>query len=192
MSTKFYTNLYEIDDHFRKKKYLQLLISSLQNDLSKWTQEAGTSTKYVSPNYNGSQFVVVFQTYSSFAYISHSTPPIKDRYLELISEELTKELNNEMVTLRATVYTPEIYELEKLIGNKHTRKEKLDSLEIEQVKEVIQDTYDDWLMNQTQATGELIAKLIYSYRKNKDIYDIWIDTFKDVKEVNEELQKITG
>lgn len=190
MATKYYYNLWEIEDVYRRKKYAQLLLASLQNDVNKW-REIVTSdrTVYESPDYNGSIFRIEFRLYFTFTYIFHRNPPITDRPLELIGEKITKDLEAAIEKLRETIYTPEVYEIEKLIGNKHSRKEKLEFLEIEQIKENIEDTYNDWLVNETENSAKLIAKLMYYHRKDEDVYNLWLEKFNDIDLVMSELKK---
>lgn len=192
MGARFYSNLYEMEDTYRNKKYYSLLISSLQNDLPKWTESLGTlKTIYTSPKYNGAEFCIEFRSSYHFAYISHKTPPpIADRYSELISESFPSELNALAIKLRESVYTPEIYEIEKLVGNQNSRKEKLEFLEIEQIKDLIEDTYQDWVKDESELSAKLIAKILYSYRRKEEIYNLWLDKFSKIEIINNELKKL--
>lgn len=192
MGARFYSNLWEMEDTFRNKKYLSLLISSLQNDLSKWTEELKSDkTTYESPKYNNSKFVIEFRSNYCFAYISHyGTSPIIDRQSELISESFPSELKTLAVQLRENIYTPEIYEIEKQVGNQHSRKEKLEFLEIEQIKNLIDETYQDWIDDGSNISAKLIAKIIYSYRRKEEIYKLWIEKFVSIELINNELKKL--
>jgi hypothetical protein len=58
MDTKYYNNLFIINDINRKKKYHELILLSLKNDMNKWTVvNIDNITKYISPNYNNSTFI---------------------------------------------------------------------------------------------------------------------------------------
>jgi hypothetical protein len=189
---KYYSNLYEMEDPYRRNKYLSLLLSSLQNDLSKWTENINTRIKYFSPNYGDSSFVIEIMNQTTIAYVMHKTPPKPDHTSELISDSFGKELSVAVQKLRESIYTPEIYELEKFIGNQHSRKEKLDALDLEQHKEIIDDTYNDWLSSQNEITARMIAKIIYSYRKNEEKYNLWLEKFNEYELIMSELNKIKG
>lgn len=193
MAVKYYSDLFEIDDSYRKNKYYQLLMNSLKSDLNKWTEKVSDSkTIYISPDYSGSNFIIECRTYGNFAYIKHSNPPLKDHPAELISDDFSSELKSELKKLRETIFTPDIYEIEKLIGNQFNRKEKLEFLEIEQLKEMIEDTYQDWLEDKSLINAKLIAKLIYSYRKKEEINNSWLEKFKDCDLIMQELNILKG
>lgn len=196
MDTKYYSDLYIIDDIYRKKKYEKVLISSLSNDINKWTEQIITSNnslkpiRYTSPTYNDSKFIIeVFSSGHMIAYVFHKTQPTQGYGSELISDSFSIDLNNSVKTLRENIYTSEIYEIEKLIGNKNDRKEKLKNLE---VIDLIEDTYQDWLNDNSKNSAKLIAKLIYFYRRNEDIYKLWIDKFKEYELIMNELKNIEG
>lgn len=196
MGTRHYSDLFEIDDSYRRLKYLKLLSSSIKNDLNKWTEIFPSHielTRYISPDYNNTYFIVDIIKNTTIAYVKHKTltPPIFNRFAELISE-YDSELKDIVQTLRDNIFTPEIYELDKIIGNQHSRKEKLDSLDIEQTKEIIEDTYQDWLKNSTEISAKFIAKIMYSYRRHEDIYNLWLDKFKDLPLVMSQLTSLKG
>lgn len=191
MIAKYYNNLYEFNDNIRKRKYYELLLSSLKTDMQKWTQSFTSYGKvtYSSPSYAGSIFKIdVLSTI--IAYISHSKPPIKDHECELISDSFSSELISAVALLRQTIYTQDIYEIEKEIGNQHSRKEKLEFLEIEQLKDIIEDTYQDWLKNSSEIPAKMIAKIMYAYRKKEEIYNMWLEKFSDSELVMNELTKL--
>jgi hypothetical protein len=194
MAVKYYTNLYEIDDTFRRKKYQALLLSSLQNDMIKWTETVKSDKViYVSPDYNGTNFMVEIRINSwEFAYATYANPPITDRGSELICEGFTGDMKIQVAKLRETIFTPEIYSIEKLIGKQHDRKEKLDFLDVEQMKEIIEDTYQDWLKNDNIVVAKMIAKIMYSYRKKEEMYDLWVKRFEDIDLINNELKRLKG
>jgi len=195
MATKYYTNLFEIEDEFRRKKYQSLLLASLQNDINKWTESPrDDKTIYQSPTYNGSCFGIEIRHFGSttFAFVTHSNAIIPNRVSELISNDFSKDLKIAFEKLRNNVYSPEIYEIEKIIGNKHSRKEKLDALELAQIKESIEDTYQDWIKNENEILAKMIAKIMYSYRRDEEIYNLWVEKFGDIKLINKELNRIKG
>ena len=196
METKYYSDLYIIDDIYRKLKYEKILLSSLSNDMNKWTGQMVTSgnawkpIRYTSPNYNGSEFIIeVFTSGHMIAYIYHQTKPTQGYGSELISDNFSIDVKNAVKTLRENIYTPEIYEIEKLIGNKNDRKEKLENLE---VIDLIDDTLQDWTNDNSENSAKLIAKLIYSYRRNEDIYKMWTDKFDEYELIMNELKNLKG
>lgn len=193
MGAKYYSNLYEMEDTYRNKKYFSLLMASLQNDLSKWSEELSINkTVYKSPTYNTTKFIIEIRYSYQFAYVYHiGTPPITDRQSELISDDFTSELKKSVTNLREKVYTPEIYEIEKLVGTQNERKEKLQFLDLEQIKEIIEESYQDWSIDKSEVNSKFIAKLMYAYRRREDIYSMWLEKFDD-DVINNELKKIKG
>jgi hypothetical protein len=195
-NVKYYSDLYEITDNFRRKKYLSLLLLSLQNDLNKWSSHLrDDNTIYTSPNYNNSIFLIEFRQYiKPFAFIKHiSTPPILNRNSELLTDDLVKNIPEVIVQkLRDTIFTSDVYDIEKIIGNKYNRKEKLEFIEIEQIKAYVEETYQDWLRSENNITARLIAKIIYSYRKEEEVYNLWIEKFENIELIINELNKIKG
>lgn len=193
MAAKYYNDLFEIEDFYRRSKYHQLLLGSLKSDLTKWSEKVTDSKSiYISPDYSGANFIIECRTYGTFAYIKHSNPPIKDHPAELISDDFSSDLKTEFKKLRDTVFTPDIYDIEKQIGNQYNRKEKLEFLEIEQLKEMIEETYQDWLSDESENSAKLIAKIIYSYRRKEEVYNLWMDKFSSVDLVINKLKELKG
>jgi hypothetical protein len=192
MATKYYGYLYEMEDTFRNKKYYSLLLASLQNDISKWSEFlASDKTKYQSPKYNNSVFIIEVRSSSIFAYVYHNgTPPIFGRQAELISDNFPSELSTMINKLRESIYTPEIYEIEKIVGPTNNRKEKLQFLDIEQIKLLVEETYQDWLKEETVINAKFIAKILYSYRRKEEIYKLWLDKFAGIELIDNELKKL--
>lgn len=177
MDTAYYNNLYKISDNTRRKKYESLLLLSLKSDMSKWSENVtDLRTQYTSPNY-GTEFIIEFRTFGSFAFIRHSKPPIKNINNELITDNFSADLSAEIKKLRDTIFTPDIYEIEKSIGIKHSRKEKLEAIDIERVKQIVNETYIEWLENKSEIVAKMIAKIIYAYRKDEEIYKLWTEKF---------------
>lgn len=191
MASKYYNNLYDIEDTHRRNKYYQLLLASLKNDLKKWKLSINQNGKcaYNSPSYNGSVFIIDV-LYVDIAYIKHSKPLIIGHDYELITDSFGKELLAEVIQLKNTIYTQDIYDIEKEIGNKNDRKEKLESIEIEQLKILIEDTYQDWLKDNSEISAKMISKIIYAYRKKELFYNIWMEKFGDFELIVNELNKI--
>lgn len=195
MRTIYFNNIYDIEDTSRKKKYLSLLILSLKNDLNKWEQKIITkmdgndTIMYSSPIYGSSRFIIYYVGKLTFATISHKSPPIKDAYYEFITDSYVKELGECITNLTQTIFTPEVYEIQKQL-NDGGRKEKLEHFELLQTKNVVDETYQDWLNSESEVSAKLIAKLIYSYKSKNDIYNLWIEKFKDIELVNNELNKL--
>jgi hypothetical protein len=196
---KYYSDLYPIEDFNRRTKYQKLLILSLNNDLLKWTVKITTGpsisdrTTYFSPLYGTSSFCVECRGSINLAFVIHKgAAPITNRPSELISDNFTKDLETAAKTLIETIYTPEIYEIEKLVGTQNGRKEKLQFIDLEKIKELIEDTYQDWINNESDICAKLIAKIIYSYRRKEEPYKSWLEKFNDVELVIEELEKLKG
>ena len=86
---RYYNDLYTIESDHRRMKYEKLLISSMINDMHKWTQKIKSDgiPLYNSPNYSGSIFYIEARSYFTFAFITHSTPIIPGQQSELIVDE---------------------------------------------------------------------------------------------------------
>jgi len=198
-TTRYYNDMYVIDDKFRKKKYEKLLILSLTNDTSKWTKKLTSNNVayYIGPDYNNSYFVVEngskITCHANIAFVRHkkSVVPKESIIIELISDNFSTELEKAVKQIKEEVYTSELGDIEKLIGKntKTDRKEKLQFIETEQIKELILDTYQDWLESENVVSAKLIAKIIYSYRKNDELYKLWLDKF-DIDLIVDELNKL--
>ena len=196
MATKHYSDLYIIDDIFRKRKYEKLILTSLISDLHKWTSKIliDGKNRYKSPAYGDSYFIIDSINWNIIAYVYNKNPPIS-RNTELIADnsDISNELKTAIETLRNTIYTPELQEIEKLVGSiKNSRKEKLEHIVLELIKEIIDDTFQDWLKNSSEISAKLIAKLIHAYRTNDDAYKLWLEKFKNSELVNNELKNIQG
>jgi hypothetical protein len=147
-----------------------------------------------SPNYNGSTFSVEIKSYYEFAYVYHTNPIIPGQNGELIVDVdvQSTEFKNAVKSLQRNIYTAEIYEIERSIGNQHNRKEKLDALELQQMKTLVDETYEDWINNGNQVVAKMVAKIIYSYRMDKELYELWTEKFEGVELVMDELKKLKG
>lgn len=126
-----------------------------------------------------------------FAYVHHCTPLNKIDN-ELITNSPNKELKDEIQRLRENIFTPEIYEIEKALGGdtKQQRKNKLDALDIESLKNQIEDTYTDWVNSKNEITAKMISKIIFSYRRKEDLYDLWLEKFGNEELIMKELKNI--
>ena len=152
-------------------------------------------TIYRSPDYNGSQFLVEFRgVYLQFSSIIHNknTIPIVGRPSELIYEDFTGEIKTLTTKLRESIYTPDVYDIEKLIGKQHDRKEKLIFLDLEQMKEIIEDTYQDWLKNSNEISAKMVSKIMYSYRRKEEFFKLWMEKFEKFELITNELKKLKG
>jgi len=197
-TTKYYNDMYVINDKFRRNKYEKLLILSLTNDTAKWTKKLSNNNIafYISPHYNDTYFIIENANINTgvniaFAYHKKSVLPKEKIVIELISDNFSRDLESAVKKLREQVYTSELSGIENIIGKntKTDRKEKLQFIETEQVKEFILDTYQDWLESENIVSAKLIAKIIYSYRKNDDLYKLWLDKF-DVDLIIDEVNKL--
>lgn len=192
MENRYYNDCYVILDKSRQKKYIELITNSLDIHMSKWKKRLLKDGYpiYRSPIYNDSQFCVEFRAYSiCFCYIMHKKPIINDITVELITDKIKGKLKDLIEKLQSDVYSEELQSIELKIG-KNDRKDKLMSLEINNLNEIINDTYQDWIENENDITAKLIAKIIYSYRTKVDFYDLWVNKFKNVKMVNDKLKKL--
>lgn len=195
MKNIYYTDLFVINDEHRKEKYKNLLITSLKNDLSNWSEilNSDGDVFYRSPLYNESRFIISKYGSIDIAYVTHKNSVVNGENVksELISNYFDGELKTCFINLKNKIFTPEIYEIEKSIGNiKNERKEKLQLLEIEQIKDLVEDTYSDWLSNESEISAKFIAKIIYSYRNKENTYDLWMEKFGDIKIIIDYIKKM--
>lgn len=200
MKHNYYINMFDILDTYRLDKYQKLFYASLDCDMSKWTENriSDTKVRYTSPDYNNTKFCVEFWLNSglNLIYVHFNNSTMVNGYLterkELLYEDkFPSDVETIIKKLRSTVFTEDVYEIEKVIGVKHNRKEKLDVLEQEQMKLFIDSTYEDWEKSfKGEIESRMIARLIHSYHKDQDIYNLWIDKFSSFKQINEELNKL--
>ena len=194
MGNKYYKDLFEIMDLYRKMKYEKLLLASMQDDIRKWTETVkDDKVIYHSPIYGGSQFCIEVRSYFSFSYITHATPIIAGQNSELINDNdtQTKEFKTAYQNLRQSIFTPEIYEIEKSIGNQHNRKDKLEQLNIEAYKNIIEDSYNDFIKEPSEAFARMIARTAYGFNKNHNLpYSEWLEKFKEYPIVEEEIKRL--
>lgn len=189
--SKYYNNLYPIVDDNRRIKYLELIIKSLEQDMNKWSKELSSKgyPMYYSCRYNESRFHVESRQYSDFCYIQHKNPIYGDVSIELISDNFSEKLNDLFKKLEKTVYTPDINEIGKMLDG-GDRKSKLLSLELGQIKEMVDETYQDWIESESETSARIIARLIYSHRRKKEAYELWFDKFKDYQVIIDEIDKL--
>ena len=93
MRTKYYNNLYVIDDEKKIDKLIDLFNLSVKNDLFKWTQVISTQTSgndtidliiYHSPKYNDNIFTIELASdpkkngrlYHGILYINEKNPAV--------------------------------------------------------------------------------------------------------------------
>lgn len=193
-SNQYFDWLYPIKDKYRKDKFKDLLLSSLKNDMSKWKVELMKNgyPRYTSPLYGDSFFVIDILTYAEIAYVYHKNPTIPDVKGELIYDNnFSNSCYLALEEMRKKIHTTDVNDIEKLIGGvKESRKDKLNAIEIEQLKPIIEDSYEDWLKEPTEQTAEWIAKIMYSYRKKEDFYNAWLEKFGDIELIMIQLKKL--
>jgi hypothetical protein len=201
MQTIYYNNLFDLGYSNRKKKFRELLISSLKNDMSKWEAVINEdSTEYVSPEYNDLYFHIEFKRTSTiFGYIFYKNPIMKVKNnngklipleYEYITNDFTGELLNLSIKIRETIFTSEIKELEKLVGSTFSRKDKLDALEISHLTEIVEESYKDWENDQSESMARMIARVMYSYRNHEELYKLWEEKFSDINLITKELSNL--
>jgi len=190
-----------LEDPIRKKKFCELLISSLKNDMSKWEASINEdSTEYASPEYNDLNFhIEVKRTSLIFAFILYKSPIMKvknndGKLIPLEYEYITNEfgkgdLLNLFIKLRETIFTPEIKELEKLVGST-SRKDKLDALEISHLTEIVEESYKDWENDQSESMARMIARVMYSYRNHEELYNLLEEKFGNIDLITKELSNL--
>lgn len=196
MRQRYYTDLYSMDDKYRRDKYKSLLLSSLTNDLNKWTKHLfSDKVHYYSPKYNDQYFTIEIRTDGvEIAYVSHKQSIISGETIknELIHDGFSGPIKNAIDKLRENIYEDDLSELDKLIGHstKTDRKEKLQFIEIEHTKELIEDTFKDWEENDNSVSAKFIAKIIYSYRTKEELYNLWMGKFSKIEMISDELSKL--
>jgi len=74
---------------------------------------------------------------------------------------------------------------------RHYSKEKIEQLNIEAYKNIIEDSYKDFLECQTVVFAREIARTAYGFNKNHNLpYSEWIEKFEDYPIVIEEIKKL--
>ena len=123
-------------------------------------------------------------------YNNFKRKPLIPLEYEYITNEFGKgDLLNLFIKLRETIFTPEIKELEKLVGST-SRKDKLDALEISHLTEIVEESYKDWENDQSESMARMIARVMYSYRNHEELYKLWEEKFSDINLITKELSNL--
>ena len=212
MKTKHYSNAFLIDPK-RVEKLITLFNASVKNDLSKWTQKLSTRTGYnksntwdlifyYSPIYGGINFVVELanDSYNGFVYgmcyINEKNPAISGQELQIFADwnmmsKIPSVLKSSIDSLRDNVFESELRKLEEALSTKNDRRDKLEQLNIEAYKSIIEDSYSDFMQNPTDAFARMIARTAYGFNKNHNLpYSEWLEKFKEYKNVIREIEKL--
>ena len=214
MKTKYYTDTYLIEDEVRCKKLIDLFNSSVKKDLNKWVQKISTwkskngdrydKTEYYSPDYNGVSFVWEFSksnvSYHKFniVFINEKNPAIPNCNLQIFKDWTSKNppkiIRESIESLRKNVFENNISNMETSmneVSQKDERKHKLQNLELEEIKTLVEDSFNDWNNSQSLSMAKQIARTAYGYNKFSNFpYSEWIDKFKDFSIVINEIKKL--
>jgi len=214
MQTKYYSNLYVIEDPKRVEKLLDLFVLSVKNDLSKWKQVLSTRTnknsndidliQYISPKYNNDSFIVEYASTNNYTvygvvYLDEKTPQITGTGLQIFADwdrygMPPKKIRAELDKLRDNIFEQGIINLENAIGGKSAkseRKDKLMQLNIETYKGMLDDSFNDFIKEPTQMLAKMIARTAYAFNLNHHLpYSEWVEKFKDYSMVIKEIEKL--
>lgn len=214
MKTKFYSDLYIIDDNKKIDKLLDLFNLSVKNDLSKWIQLQGTRTytsgqkydliTYKSPKYNDDFFIVELATdplnngrlYYGILFLKEKNPSVPGCEMQMFSEwgyynEPVKKIRASLDSLRDNVYEDSIIKLENALAGKNDRKDKLIALNIETYRTILEESFIDFKNEPTLILARMIARTAYGFNLNHHLpYSEWIEKFKDYSIVIDEIKSL--
>jgi len=210
MKTKYYTDCYLIEDPVRIHKLMDLFNISVKNDINKWVQSLSTRKWgkdtadlifYGSPNYGNIRFLCEY----AFAFdgrLIYGICYINDKgnsngqelqiFADWNSYSLPpKKIRNSIDELRTKIFDETIQKLENSLHEKNERKEKLEQLNIEAYKNIIEDSYNDFIKNPNEAFARMIARTAYGFNKNHNLpYSEWLDKFEEYSIVVKEIKKL--
>jgi len=122
--TKYYNNVFLIDDKYRKKKLQELFLRSLKNDLSKWSkivkykeEEDGIKVKdtdYFSPDYNGYVFQFDYDKKIGLVVCSNIYELVFD-YSDYSGGKYPAEIKEPLVKLMENVFSDGLKKMDTLI-----------------------------------------------------------------------------
>lgn len=214
MKTKFYGDLYVIDDSKKIDKLMNLFNLSVKNDLSKWTQTTGIRSytsgqkydliTYRSPKYNDDFFIVELATdplnngrlYYGVAFIKEKNPGVLGCEMQMFSEWIyyndpVKKIRASLDSLRDNVFEEGILKLENALAGKNDRKDKLIALNIETYKTILEESFIDFKNEPTLTLARMIARTAYGFNLNHHLpYSEWIEKFKDYSIVLDEIKSL--
>ena len=102
------------------------------------------------------------------------------------------EMRDSLDALRNSVFEDGITKLKAAMSQKDDRKNKLEHLELEEFRSLIDETLTDWKnSNQDEILARQIARTAYGFNKNRDLpYSEWIKKFEDYTVVIKEIKKL--
>ena len=124
--TKFYNNVYLIDDKNRKEKLQELFLRSIRNDFRKWTkvirykddEDTGKKTRdtdFFSPKYNGYVFQLDFDKHIGIVSGPSNIYELVFDYNDYKGGKYTVELNAVFRILFANVFSDSLKKMDILI-----------------------------------------------------------------------------
>lgn len=131
--TKYYSNVYLIDDENRKKKLQELFLRSAKNDMSKWTkvvrykedEVAGKKvmtkdTDYFSPQYNGYVFQIDYDREIGIVSNPGNVYELVFDYEDYKDKKYPEEIKSILVHLMENVFSDGVKKMDTLIPKTQT------------------------------------------------------------------------
>jgi len=201
------STIFILDDNVRKIKLLELFKKSVDQDIKLWTVTYSSSNsviKYKSPNYKNDSFVIEFRTNymgtigNGCIYLDSSNPIVSGCNKMCIIEWETisyidSNINKYITTLRNSVFSEDIKSLDGIIGTDITtqRKNKLVQLEMDELREKIDESFHNWAENPyAKNLAQQIALTANILFKTRSLsYSEWYEKFKDYDDVIDAIKK---
>jgi len=135
MPTKYYNNVYVIEDENRKKKLQELFLRSVCNDMSKWTKVVRyvdekipgtnktrkvTDTDYFSPSYNGYVFQLDYNNKIGMVHINGQIYELVFDYEDYKNDKYPDEIRDPLVHLMENVFVDAVKKIDTLIPKSHS------------------------------------------------------------------------
>jgi len=123
-STKYYNNVFLIDDKNRKEKLQEFFLRSIRNDFKKWTKvirykevnkKIVRDTDYFSPDYNGYVFQLDFDKHIGMVCLPDNKYELIFDYTEYKGKQYPKELNQVFHIIFENVFTDKMKKIDTLI-----------------------------------------------------------------------------
>ncbi len=146
--TKYYSNLYLIEDKNRKIKLQELFLRSLNTDMDKWTKTIKynidedektptTATKYFSPSYSGYIFQLDYDKKIGMVHSNGKIFELVFDYEDYENDKYPKDIREPLIQLMKTVFVDSIKKIDTImpksqseVGSdlRNSRSEKLEEL----------------------------------------------------------------
>jgi hypothetical protein len=125
LKTKYYNNVYVIQDDSRRKKLQELFLRSLKNDMEKWKKiiryrdgsnnSKITDTDYYSPNYKTYKFQFDFDLGVGIVSLGNDIYELIFDPEDYKKNKYPEEIRQLFIKLTNTIFTDKVNDIDKMI-----------------------------------------------------------------------------